>query len=285
MDTFLNLTQLREVLRENKIYPVKQLGQNFLIDRNIRDKIISFAEIKKDDIVIEIGPGLGALTGKLIEYSSGVYAFEKDRKLARILKDKFAGSPGVCIEEKDFLEIDENFFKSLKKKVKIIGNLPYYIASPILFKLLKLRKYYKMAIVMIPEDLAIRVVAKTGDRNFSFISVAFSLLTDSSIVYRVPGSVFFPEPEIKSVTMKILPRRGIDKEINQEIFWTTAQKLFLQRRKNILNVLSKSFRIDKNTACSILNIAQIKPSLRIHQLEISEIVKLVQVILKTIKHG
>lgn len=280
MDTFLTPTQLLETLRKNKIIPRKQLGQNFLIDKNIRNKIISFAEITKEDIVVEIGSGLGALTGILAEKAGSVYAFEKDRKLASILKNKITDIPNIHIEEKDFLDVDEIFFKSLKTRVKVIGNLPYYIASPILFKLLKLKNYLKMAIVMVPEDVAIRIVSKTGDRNFGFMAVLFSLLSECSIIYRVSGSVFYPEPEIRSVIMKVVPKEKPEKEVNQEIFWMIAEKIFTRRRKNILNVLSKSFNINKNLTLSILEQARIKPALRSHQLEIDDIVKLVHVILK-----
>ncbi len=139
-----------------------------------------------------------------------------------------------------------------------------------------------MAIVMVPEDVAIRIVAKPGDRNFGFMSMAFSLLSECSIVYRVSGSVFYPEPEVTSVVMKIIPVERIGSKMDQELFWIISQKLFIQRRKNMLNVLSKSFEIDKNTALSILNQASIEPTLRSHQLEIDKIVKLIQLISKTV---
>ncbi|MCM8759370.1 MAG: 16S rRNA (adenine(1518)-N(6)/adenine(1519)-N(6))-dimethyltransferase RsmA [Candidatus Omnitrophica bacterium] len=280
MDTFLTITQILETLKKNKITPNKQLGQNFLIDKNIRDKIISFAEIEKQDIVIEIGCGLGALTGILAEKADFVYAFEKDRKLASILRNKIEGLSNIKIEEKDFLEVEEKYFSSLKTRVKIIGNLPYYIASPILFKLLKLRKYIKLAVVMVPEDVATRIVAKTGDKNFGVMAVLFSLFSNCFIVYRVSRTVFYPTPEIRSVIMKIIPVEKFESEITQDIFWKTLEKLFIQKRKNILNVISKSFKIDKNTAQSILEQAKITPTLRSHQLEIDQIVRLVHLMSK-----
>ncbi|MCM8817060.1 MAG: 16S rRNA (adenine(1518)-N(6)/adenine(1519)-N(6))-dimethyltransferase RsmA [Candidatus Omnitrophica bacterium] len=280
MDTFLTITQILETLKKNKITPNKQLGQNFLIDKNIREKIISFAEIEKQDIVVEIGCGLGALTGILAEKAEFVYAFEKDRKLASILRNKIEGLSNIKIEEKDFLEVEEKYFSSLKTRVKIIGNLPYYIASPILFKLLKLRKYIKLAVVMVPEDVATRIVAKTGDKNFGVMAALFSLFSHCFIVYRVSRTVFYPTPEITSVIMKIIPVEKFESELTQDIFWKTLEKLFIQKRKNILNVISKSFKIDKNTAQSILEQAKITPTLRSHQLEIDQIVRLVHLMSK-----
>ncbi|MCM8821644.1 MAG: 16S rRNA (adenine(1518)-N(6)/adenine(1519)-N(6))-dimethyltransferase RsmA [Candidatus Omnitrophica bacterium] len=276
MDTFLTLKQLQELLRQNNIFPRKELGQNFLIDRNIRDKILSFAEITKDDICMEIGPGLGALTGSLVEKAGFVYAVEKDKKIADILKKRFAGISSIRIEEKDFLELDWDSL-GFKNKIKIIGNLPYYIASPILFELLKFRQYWKMAVVMIPEDVATRIVAKSGEKNFGLLSVVFALLTSCSVCHRIPGSVFYPETEIKSVAMKILPESKIKIQVkNHKILWSFLPGLFIQRRKNILNVLNKSFRIDKKTALSILEKLQIEPTLRSHQLKLDEVVKIAE---------
>ncbi len=281
MDTFLTLKQLQAVLKENNISPRKELGQNFLIDRNMRNKILSFAEITGKDTVVEIGAGLGALTGAIAEKAGFVYAFEKDNKLAGILKNRLECNNRIKIIEKDFLDLDQDFFCSAGK-IKIIGNLPYYVASPILFRLLKFRKYWNMAIVMIPEDVAIRIVAKTGDKNFGLMAVLFSMLTGCSICCRVPGSVFYPEPEIRSVVMKIAPESKFETEIkDKEIFWTVLPGLFAQRRKNILNVLSRSFRIEKKQALLILRKAQIEPDLRSHQLKIHNIIKLVEQILET----
>ncbi|MCM8815849.1 MAG: 16S rRNA (adenine(1518)-N(6)/adenine(1519)-N(6))-dimethyltransferase RsmA [Candidatus Omnitrophica bacterium] len=280
MDTFLTLNQLQQTLKQHNILPRKELGQNFLIDRNIRDKILSFAEIAKDDIFVEIGPGLGALTGSLVERASFVYAYEKDKKLASILKARLSGIQNVRIEEKDFLELEWNTLK-FKNKIKIIGNLPYYIATPILFELLKFRQFWKMAVVMIPEDVAKRIVAKTGDKNFGFISAVFALLTSCSICYRIPCCVFYPEPEIKSVVMKIIPKAKTKIEIKDpKAVWSILPRLFVQRRKTILNVLSKSFRMDKKIILSILESLQINPVLRSHQLKLEEVVKIAEQIAK-----
>ncbi|HOK80429.1 MAG TPA: 16S rRNA (adenine(1518)-N(6)/adenine(1519)-N(6))-dimethyltransferase RsmA [bacterium] len=277
MDTLLTIKQLQQILASHKIFPKKQLGQNFLIDRNIRDKIISFAGITKNDIVVEIGPGLGALTGTIAEKAKFVYGFEKDRKLVKILLNMVSNLPNVFIEEKDFLELDEGFFRKFENKIKIIGNLPYYVASPILFKFLEIRDYWQLAVVMIPEEVAIRIIAKPGDKNFGLMAVLFSLLTNCSICYKVRGSVFYPEPEINSVVMKILSREKPTIDIkNLEAFWKILPKLYMQRRKTILNVVSNSFKLDKKIAASVVQKAGIQPSLRSHQIEIDKMLTLVE---------
>lgn len=280
MDTFLTLRKLQAVLKENNIYPRKELGQNFLVDRNIRDKIISFAELNKNDTVVEIGCGLGALTGVLAEKAGFVYGFEKDKNLADILKNKLANINNIKIEEKDFLKIPDDFFV-FKENIKVIGNLPYCAASQILFKLIEIRKHLKLAVVMLPEDVAIKIIAKTGDKNFGLMAVLFSLFTKSSICHRVPGSVFYPEPEIKSVVMKIIPEEKFKNSIkNYDVFLSILPGIFTGRRKNILNVMCKSFNLDKETVLSILKQAQIEPFLRSHQLKIEEIIKLTENIAK-----
>ncbi|MCM8788554.1 MAG: 16S rRNA (adenine(1518)-N(6)/adenine(1519)-N(6))-dimethyltransferase RsmA [Candidatus Omnitrophica bacterium] len=261
-------------------WPKRRLGQHFLIDKNILNKIIQAANLTKDDSFVEIGAGLGALTGSLVEKAGFVYAFEKDRKIADILKKRFEGISNIYIEEKDFLEFDWDSLM-FKNRIKIIGNLPYYIASPILFKLLKFKQFWEMAVVMIPEEVATKIVAKTGDKSFGLMSVVFSLLTSCSICYRIPASVFYPEPEIKSVVMKITPEKKSEIEkINQKVLWSILPGLFVQRRKNILNVLSKSFKIDKNTVLSILEKIQIEPSLRSHQLKLDQVIKIAEQIAK-----
>ncbi len=265
------------LLSQHNIRPRKELGQNFLIDRNVRNKILSYIEINKDDIVIEIGPGQGALTGVLGEKAAAVYAFEKDEKLAEILQQRISTLPEIKIIKKDFLDIDEIFFRSIKKPVKIVGNLPYYAVSPILFKLLDIRHHWNTALVMMPEDVAARIVAKSGDKNFGLMAFLFSLLTRSSVCYRMRGSAFYPEPEITSVVMKIsvLDKPAVEIR-NQKDFWRTVPKLFIQKRKTILNVLRNSFHISRETASSILKKSGIRPEMRSHQIEISSLIELVE---------
>jgi len=279
MDTFLTLTELLAVLKENNIVLEKKLGQNFLIDRNVRDKILSFADITRKDIVVEIGPGLGALTGVIAEKCGTVYAVEKDRKIAEILKNRLKNCSHVHIINNDFLKLDEQFFSSLKEKVKIIGNLPYSVASLILFKLIELKMFWNFALVMIPEDVALKIMAIPGDKNFNHMSVFFSVFTNCSICYRIPGSVFFPVPDVKSVVMKITPKEKLEYQIKDEkLFLETVPKIFVHRRKNILNVLSSSFRIDKKDILAIIQHLQIEPSMRSHQIEINKIIKLVEIL-------
>ncbi|HPP67340.1 MAG TPA: rRNA adenine N-6-methyltransferase family protein, partial [bacterium] len=183
----------------------------------------------------------------------------------------------------DFLEIDEGFFRTIGKKIKIIGNLPYYVASPILFKLLDMRYYWNTALVMIPEDVALKIVAKTGDKNFGFMGFVFSLLTQSTICYKIKGSAFYPEPEITSVLMKIsIPDKPLMEIKNQQLFWSIAPKLFVQRRKTILNVMKNSFHINRETAIEILQKAGIQPQLRSHQIEIPYLIELIKQISKQI---
>ena len=280
---FLTLNKLKELLEKENIKPNKILGQHFLIDKNVRNKIIVFAELTPEDTVIEIGPGFGELTGSIAEKAGRVYGFEKDQHVADVLKKRFAEKENVEVIVKDFLDVEDSFFKNIAGNVKIIGNLPYYVASPILFKLLKLRNYWKSALVSLPEEVSKRIIATPGEKNFGLMAVLFSLYTNTKVCYKIGKKVFYPIPEVNSVFLCIAPLKKTSVPIpDEEIFWKIVPSLFLYRRKTLQNVLTLVLKINKQEVKIILEKAWIKPSLRSHQLRLEQLIKLSEAILTKI---
>ncbi|MCL5409006.1 MAG: 16S rRNA (adenine(1518)-N(6)/adenine(1519)-N(6))-dimethyltransferase RsmA [Candidatus Omnitrophica bacterium] len=277
-DEFLTLNKLKELLKKEGIKPNKILGQHFLIDRNVRDKIIDFAQLNPDDIVIEIGSGLGEITEGIAKQVKKVYGFEKDPHIADILKKRLAEKENVEIIIKDFLDMEESFFKNIavNNNIKIIGNLPYYIASPILFNLLKFRNYWNLALVSLPQEVSKKIIAVSGEKDFGFMAVLFSLYTQTRICYKLGKTIFYPMPKVTSVFLSIKPLKTPSVFIpDEKMFWEIIPTLFLYKRKTIQNVLGKTWKINKNDLKTILEKSDINPLLRSHQLNLDQMIKLV----------
>ncbi len=276
---FLTLNKLKDLLKKEGLKPNKILGQHFLIDKNTRDKIIKFAELTSADTVIEIGPGLGELTESIAEKAIKVYGFEKDPHIAALLKKRFSGKENVEIIIKDFLSVEDSFFKGFPNNLKIIGNLPYYIASPILFKLLKLRRYWNLALVSVPEEVSKRIVANQGEKDFGLMAVLFSLYTQTRACYKLGKRVFYPIPAVNSIFLSIKSLKNPSIPIpDEEIFWKILPSIFLFKRKTIQNVLAQVLKIKKADTQILLENADIKPFLRSHQLTLKQMITLVEAI-------
>ena len=269
---FLTLNRLRDLLEREGIKPNKILGQNFLIDRNVRNKILTFADLEKEDTVVEIGPGLGSLTEGMAGKVKKIYAFEKDPKIAEIARTMFEEDPSIEIITKNFLDVDEMMFKNTGGKVKIIGNLPYCVASPILFKLLELKSYWKFALVSLPEEVARRVVAVPGEKDFGLLAVLFSIYARAETRYRLGKRVFYPIPEVNSVFIAIEPLEKPKIFIrNEDDFRKEVPFIFRYRRKSILNVLGYILKQEKDFIKTRLDEIRVNPDLRSHQLSLEQI--------------
>lgn len=177
--------------------PKKFLGQNFLTDENISRKIVASLDIKSSDKVIEIGPGYGALTKFLVNSKCDFIAIEIDRSIAGKLRDKYNG---ISIIEKDFLDVS---LKDLagNKKIKIVGNIPYNITSQILFKFFDDRDVIKMAVVMMQKEVAQRLVATKGTKNYGILSLNAQIYSDIKKLFTVPPTAFFPKPAVDSMVL------------------------------------------------------------------------------------
>lgn len=275
---FLTLNKLRELLEKENIDIKKYLGQNFLIDRNARDKIVSLLNLKNKDIVVEIGPGLGELTELLVEKARKVYVFEIDKKFCSILSKRFMGFKNLHILENDFLKSDENFWNSLSE-VKVIGNTPYYISSPIVLHLLKFYHKIKLALLTVQKEVGERFVGKCGSKNYGIISVLLSIYSDTKICYSLKKNLFYPMPKVDSVVIKMIPYSKPKIEIkNEKKFWDFLPLIFSYRRKKISNVVNKLFHLNKLGFEKMLREKGIPENIRVEQLPPDKIYQVFEII-------
>ncbi len=239
-----------------KIRPLKRYGQNFLIDKNIIQKIIDEFNPSKDDIVIEIGPGQGALTSYLINKSIKLIVIEIDNRAVQRLKEIF---PDLEIINKDFLKIQLKNLAAKRKKLRIIGNIPYNITSPILFKLIEERNFISDALLMVQYEVAKRITAEKGTKDYGILSVLLNYFAKTELCFKISPNVFYPKPKVFSALIKIEFYKSIQDEINDKLFIDVVKAAFGNRRKILKNSLSNSiFRtinfndIPKNVSISYL---------------------------------
>ncbi|NLY42731.1 MAG: 16S rRNA (adenine(1518)-N(6)/adenine(1519)-N(6))-dimethyltransferase RsmA [Clostridiaceae bacterium] len=222
----------------------KKLGQNFLIDVNILDKMMEAAEIDEKTGVIEIGPGIGVLTQALAEKAAKVVAIELDANLIPILDETVGGYPNVRVINGNALKID---LKTIITKefenmdVKIAANLPYYITTPIIMGILEKKLPVKSMIVMVQKEVAQRMIAKQGGKEYGALSVAVQYYTKPRIILTVPPHCFMPQPKVESTVIKldILEQPSVQVK-DEDRFFSVVKAAFGQRRKTLLNALSNS---------------------------------------------
>lgn len=212
-----------------KIKPYKSLGQNFLTDMNIRKKIVDSIDIEKDDYVIEIGPGTGALTELLLEHDIQYLGIELDKRAYEIIKKLTDRKSNSEVINQDILEANSDIFT---KNSKVIGNLPYYITSSIIFKLLEAKEKPKCAVFMVQKEVAHRINGKINTKENGILSIAISLLGNAEILFDVSPNCFYPKPKVWSSVIKITFERDID---NFKDIMKLVKMGFNQRRKTLSN--------------------------------------------------
>lgn len=220
--------------------PNKSLGQNFLTSRNIAQKIVNTLEIQDNDLIIEIGAGKGALTEFLVKRNGRFIAIELDKRAIEILTDKFSQNQNLRIINKDIREISfiELFNENKRKKIKVIGNLPYYLSSEILFTILENKDYIEQVVIMIQKEVARRILAKPNNKEYGILSIATTLLSNVEYKFDVTPGNFFPKPKVFSSVIKLTLIEnsiGID-----EYHWIMkiVKQAFNQRRKILKNSLN-----------------------------------------------
>jgi len=229
--------KLKSILNKYKIHPKKKLGQNFIFDFNILDKIINNILPIDKFLIIEIGPGPGGLTRSILKYRPReVILIEKDNIFKRGLEEIFTEFNDIKIKLilNDFLNLDINHL--IKKNTKIISNLPYYISTQILLKILPINKRVKEIVFTFQKEVGDRIIAQPGSKEYSRLSVIVQSVCDVSIVQSLPASVFFPKPNVDSSVLKFTAKKNINIE-NFEALKEITKKSFNKRRKMIKNSL------------------------------------------------
>ena len=274
---------VREISEKHGFRRADSLGQNFLVDRNIIEKIIDAAELTENTLVIEIGPGMGALTQVAAEKAGKVIAVEIDRHLIPVLGEVVGHLDNVEIINQDILKTDINeLIESEKKnfatsdheidKVVILGNLPYYITTPIIMGILERQIEMDTMVIMMQKEVAERIVATPGGKTYGALSIACQFFCETNYVTTVPRTVFQPQPKVDSAVLRLDKRTELPWEIGaggRKLFFEVVRAGFNRRRKTLLNALT-ALGIDKTELRSILDEAGVEPSRRAETLSIQE---------------
>ena len=240
-----SLEETRFILKKFGITANKRFGQNFLIDDNVINEIIDVSNLKKSDLVIEIGPGLGTLTAKLLEEAGKVIAIELDSKMLKILRDRFKLYNNFEILNEDVLKVDlKSLINDSKKEytaIKVVANLPYYITTPIIMKLLEEKLEINSITVMVQKEVADRITAIPGDKLSGAITYSVNYYAEAKEIIFVDKKCFIPAPEVDSKVIQLILRDKPLVEVkNEELFFKLIKLSFMQRRKTLINALSNS---------------------------------------------
>lgn len=268
--------QLGDMLRRHRFYTKKRFGQNFLVDRNIINKIVDALELQDDDCVLEVGPGAGTLTQAIAEKCGKVVAVEVDRDLIPILSETMDGFSNVKIVTEDILKLNLNEFL-LKEfgdcKVKVVGNLPYYITAPIIGAIFEAKENVERIVLMLQKEVAERLHADPGGRDYGSMSLFVQYHSKPEFIAQVSSSVFFPSPDVSSAVVRLTPYQTPPVDVpDEKLFFDVVHTAFSKRRKTLLNSLSQSapLFIEKTQAASALERAGIDPIRRAETLSLEE---------------
>lgn len=276
----------KEIISKHGFSFKKSLGQNFLIDANILNKIVEAAELTPERGALEIGPGIGALTERLAQQAKAVTAVEIDQRLIPILRDSLSEYSNVNVRHGDILKVDlhELFREDFSgvDKVSVVANLPYYVTTPILMKLLEERLPLDNIVVMIQKEVAQRMAAQPGGKEYGSLSIAVQYYCEPELVCIVPKTVFIPQPNVESAVIRLKLREQPAVQVEDEQhFFDIVQSSFVQRRKTIANNLKTRYFNggDREQLEQLLASAGINPTRRGETLSLQEYAVLSKVFL------
>jgi 16S rRNA (adenine1518-N6/adenine1519-N6)-dimethyltransferase len=250
----------------------KSLGQHFLTDRKVLERIADAAEIAPTDTVVEIGPGRGALTDLLIERAAKLVAIEYDRALAAKLQERYAARKNVEIVQADVLTI--RLTDVAGEKFKLIGNVPYYITTPILFHALE-RPRPELAIYLVQREVAERLTAAPGGGEFGALTVNVGAVAEVELLFTVPASAFRPPPKVESAVVRVIPKRlPLIAPEQEEPFRAFVQAVFSMRRKQMQRILRSAWNLDQAGADQRLASTDINPTARPETLSVEDFARL-----------
>ena len=264
----------KEILKKYDIQARKNYGQNFLIDENILRKIVSTSEITKDDGVIEIGPGIGALTEVLLISAKRVLAYEIDKRLSNVIENELGHYSNLKIKNEDFLKanIEEDiiFFDDCPR-IFVISNLPYYITTPIIFKLLESDNRIKDFYFMVQKEVGLRLTSKPNTKDYNSLSVLISYKAKAQICFDVSRNCFTPSPDVESVIIHIERRKNDFSVKNERNFIKFIQSIFTQRRKTLVNNINAVYGVSKVEIAKKIGELGFNSNIRSEELNLYEI--------------
>ncbi len=278
------LSKTRSIMNKFDIVANKRYGQNFLIDDNVLQEIVENAEVTREDLVVEIGPGLGNLTEYLLDTAKYVLLVEIDPKMIAVLNDRFKDRDNYTLINEDILQVnlDELVCKIEKeqsfkfRKIKVVANLPYYITTPILFKILEEENSISDITVMVQKEVAERMVAKPHSKEFGILTLMVDYFSSAKIEIIVPNSSFIPEPGVVSAVINLKKDRKYD-VANEKVFFELIHKAFAQRRKKMINSLtSTNFNnMSKTEIESLFTKCNLDFNTRAEELDIQQFIQIV----------
>lgn len=265
----------KDVVQKYNFKFTKSLGQNFLTDQNVLDDIVNGSNVCEEDFVIEIGPGVGTLTKELLKKAKKVCAVELDSELIPILTEELKEFPNFELIHKDALKVDFNELIGEEKSVKVVANLPYYVTTPIIARLLKEGYKFKSLTIMIQKEVAERIASEPNCKEYGALSILVQYYCDTEILRKVPPTCFIPQPKVDSIIIKLdrldEPRVKVKDE---ELFFKIVRQSFNMRRKTLRNAIKSLGDVAGDDIDKAFNDAGIDPRRRGETLSIEEFGKL-----------
>lgn len=280
MPTLGNPTGTIYILKKYNFQFQKKYGQNFLIDSNILENIISAAQITKDDFVLEIGPGIGTMTQYLCESAREVIAVEIDKKLMPILEDTLSAYDNVAVINDDILKLDINRIVDEKnggRPIKVVANLPYYITTPIIMGLFEKRVPFESITIMVQKEVAERMRSKPVTKDYGALSLAVQYYSAPQVMFTVPAVCFMPRPNVDSAVIKLTYHSNPPVDVNDEkLMFELIRAAFNQRRKTLVNSLSNAadLGLTKDKVLSALEKLQLAATVRGEALTLEQFARL-----------
>ena len=273
----LSRSEIKNLEKRFGFVPHKKLGQNFLIDTHIKDKLLSCIDIKKEDVVLEIGSGLGQLTFDLSKMAKKIIAIEFDRKLFSILSEFVKDFPNIILVHEDFLKFNLKEFAPENKKIKIISNLPYCISTPVILKLYAHSEYIDSALLTLQKEVADRLTALPRTKEYGSLTLFAEFHSEIKKLFRIKKNSFYPVPKVDStvisVKMRTEPPVAVD---DKKILFDLIRAGFSTRRKTLINALStQNYKgLSKQRLQEIFKAAEINLNLRAETLSLSDFARI-----------
>ncbi|MBX4187478.1 MAG: 16S rRNA (adenine(1518)-N(6)/adenine(1519)-N(6))-dimethyltransferase RsmA [Candidatus Doudnabacteria bacterium] len=266
--------QLKNYLRAKNLKPKDYMGQNFLVDEEVLSRIVKVADLKSTDVVLEVGPGLGVLTGELVDEAREIWAVEKDPKLFYHLKSEFAGEKKIKLVNEDILRFHVS--RNITSDYKVVANIPYYLTSKLMQFFLEQPNPPILMVLMVQKEVGERVTAQEGE--LSILGISVQIYADVEIATSVSKNSFWPVPEVDSVILKITPRNKFPEITDRKLFFRIIKIAFAGKRKQIQNSLSHGLQLPKQEIGELLHQSQIDPATRPQDISIKQWIDLYKVI-------
>ena len=255
--------------------PKKSLGQNFLRDKRIIQHILTAAQLGPEDYVLEIGAGDGCLTRELLKAAKQVVALEIDQRMVAYLERQLAGYPNLLLIKTDALTYDYTKLFAGQHPFKLVANLPYYIATPLIQRLISLHRFFSSLVLMLPAEVARRITANPETKDYGFFSILVQFYYRITTVCQAPAQAFYPQPKVDSLVLRFTPWETAPVTVQDEdLYWRVIKAAFSQRRKTLVNALQNCLPQEKEKLLQVMQQVGIDPKLRAEQLSAGDFARL-----------